>query len=178
MTIGKRTVATGLASLALAAGVAGCDPITGGGTWSAIGKESLVTTTIPNGQGGTTKAVADTLTGTLVDAQGRAVPGTAFRDQCYRAVTNADPKAGALIAPCTFLLNTGTHLYGATTIVKGDLPVVAPKNPSKPVANPDGIYGLFGQFRSLDHTGGFTLSEVSHPSPGTYVVRIRAFAQK
>ena len=175
MAIRKRNVVAAAAGVALAAGVAGCDPMTGGGTWSAIGKESLVVTTIPVAQGGVTKAVADTLTGTLVDEQGRAVPGTAFRDQCYRAVSSAGPKAGVLITRCTLILNTGTHLYGAVTALRGDLGVVAPKGPSKPAANPDGIYGLFGQFESLDRIGGFKLNEVSHPSPGTYVLRIRAF---
>jgi hypothetical protein len=175
MPVRTRIVAIPAVGLVLAAGVIGCDPVTGGGTWSAIGHESLVTTTLPNGQGGLTRAVADTLVGTLIDAHGRAVPGTAFRDQCYRAVSSAGPKAGALITRCTLLLNTGAHLYGAATPLKGDLPVVAPKDPSKPVANPDGIYGLFGHFESVDKTGGFKLNEVSHPSPGTYVLRIQAF---
>jgi hypothetical protein len=176
MAVGKRTVvATAVASVALATGIAGCDPMTGGGTWSAIGKESLVTTTIPNGHGGSTKVVADTLAGTLVDAHGRAIPGTAFRDQCYRAVSSAGPKAGALIGTCTFVLNTGRHLYGAVTVLVGGGGVVSSKEPLKPVASP---YGLFGEFTSLDQTGGFVLNEVSHPSAGTYRLRIRAFTLK
>jgi hypothetical protein len=175
MAASKRNVVMGIASVVLFVGIAGCDPMTGGGTWSAIGKESLVYTTIPDGQGGAIKAVADTLTGMLVDAQGRAVPGTAFRDQCYRAVSSAGPKAGALITRCTLILNTGSHLYGAATKLVGDLAVIAPTNPSKPVADPDGIHGLFGQFEALDRTGGFKVDEVSHPSPGTYMLRIRAF---
>jgi hypothetical protein len=175
MAAGKRTVlATAVASVALAVGVAGCDPMTGGGTWSAIGHESLVTTSIPDGHGGVTNAVADTIAGALVDAQGRAVPGTAFRDQCYRAVSTAGPKAGALVSTCTLILNTGSHLYGAATIFVGPGGVVGTTEPTQP----DGVHGFFGQFESLDQTGGFVVREVSHPSPETYDLRIRAFAQK
>jgi hypothetical protein len=121
------------------------------------------------------QVVADTLAGTLVDAHGSAIPGTAFRDQCYRAASSAGPKAGALIGTCTFVLNTGPHLYGAVTVLVGGGGVVSAKEPLKPVASP---YGLFGEFTSLDQTGGFVLNEVSHPSAATYHLRIRAYAQK
>jgi hypothetical protein len=171
MAVGKRTVvAAAVASVALATGIVGCDPMTGDGTWSAIGKESLVTATIPNGHGGFTKVVTDTLAGRLVDAHGRAIPGTAFRDQCQRAVSSAGPKTGSLTGPCTLVINTGPHLYGAATVASGGGGVIS----SKPNANPFGA-GLFGTFDSLDQTGGFVLNEVGHPSAATYDLRIQAF---
>jgi hypothetical protein len=173
MAIRKRTAATVVASVVLATGIVACDPMSGGGTWSAMGNESVVTTTVSNGHGGFTTVVLDTLAGTLVDAHGRAIPGTAFRDQCHRAVSSAGPKAGPVIGPCTLVINTGPHLYGAVTAAVGGGGVVS----SPAGSNPYGA-GLFGTFDSLDQTGGFVLNEVGHPSAGTYDLRIRAFTLK
>jgi hypothetical protein len=163
----RNYVAVAATGIALSATLVGCDPVTGGRSWSAIGTESLVTRFVPVGHE-FVKVGTFSLDGTLVDAKGHALPGTAFHEQCDGESIGGKPGL-VPVWPCTLVINTGPHMYFARDnpdplgSISGD--GALPKRPQP---------GLFRLFDTPDGTGMFTVNEVGHPSAATYELRIIA----
>jgi hypothetical protein len=160
-------VAVGAAGIALTA-VVGCDPVTGGHSWSAVAKESAVTKTVIVGHTAT-KVTTLSLDGKLVDSHGQAIPGTAFHEQC-QGVPIAGIPGLVPVLPCTLALNSGSHVYGAASEPNTIGSVVGNEPVTRPVY-PPGFFWLFG---NVNGNGTFAVNKVGHPSAATYDLRIIA----
>jgi hypothetical protein len=108
----RRLLSTAVGGLMVAAALAGCgDRITANRDFHSVSswKVSQQTVAVP---GGVATIEQGVLTGPLVDAQNRTLPGTLFREVCNLGSGSA-PSGGATAAECTVLVKTGARLYFA-----------------------------------------------------------------